>query len=524
VLGVVVLAALLETLLLLSRPSLRGSYIGVLLFERGWVQYAIMGCVFWSFGILVAKLTGHLVVQRRAFHVLGALEGSLPAGAGAAWQTLIELHRRGGFLERRGYERSLFFARASRAVEQLARGRKPEEVSARLSTLADADASGVDSSFAMLKVLVWAVPILGFIGTVLGIGDAVAAFSEAIRSANDLEVIKKALGEVTGGLAVAFDTTLLALVMSIVIMLPMSSLQLLEDNLLNEVDDGVSDRILARFRSDSDPVDDTGSARIVEVAIARAFAAHEAEFRHSAEAIRMAGDQVMQSIVNGWDAVDQRLQTAAQHQASENARALATVRETALETQKALGALQVNHAERVHEVNDFLVKNLSAFQSRGERAQERMLASLQETLAEIRRMAGEAAEMNRASLDELRQSSRETLSCLSQAQEGLAANAGEQLDRLIEVGARLVESLAQAASDLVEQTGGAMEVAVRLNGLQASQQALTQNLDVLARSEQLQHTLGGVQQALVGLAPYLSQLTEKRPVSSAPRRMWFFRS
>jgi biopolymer transport protein ExbB/TolQ len=89
----------------------------------------------------------------------------------------------------------------------------------------------------MLRVFIWAIPILGFIGTVLGISEAVSGFSDSVNSAASLEVMRESIGSVTTGLGVAFDTTLLALVMSIVIMFPMSALQKAEEEYLGRCDD-----------------------------------------------------------------------------------------------------------------------------------------------------------------------------------------------------------------------------------------------------------------------------------------------
>ncbi|MDG2049696.1 MAG: MotA/TolQ/ExbB proton channel family protein [Myxococcota bacterium] len=109
----------------------------------------------------------------------------------------------------------------------------------------------VESSFTMLRVFIWAIPILGFIGTVIGIGQAVGGFSESVSAAADLDVMKDSIGSVTSGLGVAFDTTLLALVMSIFIMFPTSSLEKAEEGLLAQVDEVVQKTLIARLQEQS---------------------------------------------------------------------------------------------------------------------------------------------------------------------------------------------------------------------------------------------------------------------------------
>lgn len=120
------------------------------------------------------------------------------------------------------------------------------DLATRLSERARADADAVESSYTMLRTFIWAIPILGFIGTVLGIGEAVSGFSNSVASAADLELMKESIGSVTTGLGVAFDTTLLALVMSIVIMFPISSLQKAEEDFLSRSEVYCDEHLLCR--------------------------------------------------------------------------------------------------------------------------------------------------------------------------------------------------------------------------------------------------------------------------------------
>jgi len=57
---------------------------------------------------------------------------------------------------------------------------------------------------------------------------------------------------VTGGLGVAFDTTLLALVMSILIMFPASAVQRIEEGFLGEVEDYCAEHLVRRLRDETD--------------------------------------------------------------------------------------------------------------------------------------------------------------------------------------------------------------------------------------------------------------------------------
>jgi len=72
----------------------------------------------------------------------------------------------------------------------------------------------------LIGLFVWGIPILGFIGTVLGIALAVGSFSSFLGgNVDDVAQIKIELIDVTKGLAFAFNTTLLGLLCSLVLML-----------------------------------------------------------------------------------------------------------------------------------------------------------------------------------------------------------------------------------------------------------------------------------------------------------------
>jgi len=116
-------------------------------------------------------------------------------------------------------------------------------------TESERDANSSDSTYALARVVIWALPILGFIGTVFGLAHAVSGFTNFLAGAAELAQIKLAIANVTRGLGTAFDTTLLALILVTVIMFPLSFLQRREENLLVEIDTYLDDALLARLPS-----------------------------------------------------------------------------------------------------------------------------------------------------------------------------------------------------------------------------------------------------------------------------------
>ncbi|MCP4497313.1 MAG: MotA/TolQ/ExbB proton channel family protein, partial [Phycisphaeraceae bacterium] len=164
-----------------------------------------------------------------------------------------------------GIESSFIVARLERALRHFEARQRVVEVVEFLTGESSADEGRVDASYALIRVFVWAVPTLGFIGTVIGIGSAVGGFSETLAAASSLEGMKESIGQVTGGLGVAFDTTLLALVMSILIMFPASAVQRIEETFLGEAEDYCSEYLVRRLRDDIE----RGSEEVAIEAIAR---------------------------------------------------------------------------------------------------------------------------------------------------------------------------------------------------------------------------------------------------------------
>ena len=140
-----------------------------------------------------------------------------------------------------------------------------EDLDDHLRTLADNDVVSMEGGFALTRFITWAIPILGFLGTVLGI-------TTAIHGATP-EVLEKSLSAVTDGLSYAFDATALALALTMIVMFLSFLVERDEQGVLDAVDRYV-DRCLAhrfqRVGADAGPfvqaVRDNNSALMATVA------------------------------------------------------------------------------------------------------------------------------------------------------------------------------------------------------------------------------------------------------------------
>jgi biopolymer transport protein ExbB/TolQ len=87
----------------------------------------------------------------------------------------------------------------------------------------DIEADKLDSELSMVRYISWAIPSIGFIGTVRGIGDALGQAYKAVEGD---------ISGVTVSLGVAFNSTFVALVLSIIIMFALHQLQLSQERLV----------------------------------------------------------------------------------------------------------------------------------------------------------------------------------------------------------------------------------------------------------------------------------------------------
>jgi methyl-accepting chemotaxis protein len=223
-------------------------YIFALINRRGPIQYIELFMAFMVLAQIVLKTR----IVRQQLKVM--VESPVDLGIDLADDQKIQEMRR-SLVASRPFSYSIVLSRLDRLLALWLATKDVGRVSGWASTESDRDTSSSDSSYALSRVLIWAIPILGFIGTVQGLGVAVAAFADFLAGSAELSAIKGAISNVTIGLGVAFDTTFLALMLVTFLMFPLSSLQRREENLFVEVDIYLDDMIISRLPSpESQPI------------------------------------------------------------------------------------------------------------------------------------------------------------------------------------------------------------------------------------------------------------------------------
>ena len=146
-------------------------------------------------------------------------------------------------IKSRRFAKDAFLPRMiTRTIDQYRISGKEDQAISVLNSSLELYMHEIDLRYSILRYLTWLIPSLGFIGTVMGIMFALQyAGIPANADAEDF------LYQVTSRLGVAFTTTLLALIMSAVLVLVQSLVQSKEERALNEAGQYCLDNLILRI-------------------------------------------------------------------------------------------------------------------------------------------------------------------------------------------------------------------------------------------------------------------------------------
>jgi biopolymer transport protein ExbB/TolQ/phage FluMu protein Com len=299
----------------------KGFWLPDLFADRGPMQYCITLVVCWGLSLLLLK---YLAVKKQLSYAeleleLIPLEIGLQITPSNVDQFLGHLCQL-TFAERL----SILGRRIQGALEHFKSRNSVPEVQEYLAKQADLDASGVDSGYSLLRTFIWVIPLLGFVGTVVGISAAIAGLQNSLggssppaatrgaedqnappaSSAPNSDQLMKGLHETTAGLSTAFDATLLALVMAIVLVFPVETLRKIEYRMLDRIEAFTNESLLRRMAEERTAYQHEKLPEVVRDALDAAFQEHQ---RWLAQWQAQVG-QLGQAIGNDFEAVAARVQ------------------------------------------------------------------------------------------------------------------------------------------------------------------------------------------------------------------------
>jgi biopolymer transport protein ExbB/TolQ len=126
------------------------------------------------------------------------------------------------------------------ALTRFGATRNVQDVASSTHQLVSSQAERLESELSMVRYILWAIPAIGFIGTVRGIGLALNMAHKAVEGD---------VSGVTENLGTAFNSTLIALLISIVLMFLVHQLQLMQERLVFEAEGYCDDQLIRHLHA-----------------------------------------------------------------------------------------------------------------------------------------------------------------------------------------------------------------------------------------------------------------------------------
>ncbi|MXZ45299.1 MAG: MotA/TolQ/ExbB proton channel family protein [Gammaproteobacteria bacterium] len=191
--------------------------------------------MFWAFAIMATKaISARLQHRLTKQDLVKIAEGTsvLPEDARVHMRTVQSLP---------GKSRDTLLPRAViTALQRFESTQQIQHASEAVKTVCEGEADRLDSELAMIRYISWAIPSIGFIGTVRGIGGALNLAQEVFQQGS--------IAGVTENLGIAFNSTLVALVISIVIMFFVHQLQRYQEEMVIDIESWCDENLLRHLQ------------------------------------------------------------------------------------------------------------------------------------------------------------------------------------------------------------------------------------------------------------------------------------
>ena len=124
------------------------------------------------------------------------------------------------------------------ALHRFGSTRNIQDVSSAIRDTCELEFGRLDAELSMVRYVAWAIPAIGFVGTVRGIGESLQQAHKAVE------------GDVSGvvaGLGVAFNSTLVALGLSILVMFMLHQVQLRQERAVLDTEEFLDTRVVRQM-------------------------------------------------------------------------------------------------------------------------------------------------------------------------------------------------------------------------------------------------------------------------------------
>jgi biopolymer transport protein ExbB/TolQ len=124
------------------------------------------------------------------------------------------------------------------ALHRFGSTRNIQDVSSAIHDVCELEYGRLDAELSMVRYVAWAIPAIGFVGTVRGIGESLQQAHKAVE------------GDVSGvvaGLGIAFNSTLVALALSILVMFALHQIQLRQERAVLDTEDYLDQHVVRQM-------------------------------------------------------------------------------------------------------------------------------------------------------------------------------------------------------------------------------------------------------------------------------------
>ncbi|GFE80975.1 hypothetical protein GCM10011487_29750 [Steroidobacter agaridevorans] len=134
---------------------------------------------------------------------------------------------------------SLVVRALQRTLDRFASTRSIRDSAETSKAVCDSEADRLDSGLAMIRYIAWAIPAIGFIGTVRHIGDALLQAHKAVTGD---------ISGVTSGLGIAFNATFVALLLTLILMFFLHQLQQAQEQFVHDTDHWIDQHLIRHMQ------------------------------------------------------------------------------------------------------------------------------------------------------------------------------------------------------------------------------------------------------------------------------------
>jgi biopolymer transport protein ExbB/TolQ len=137
-------------------------------------------------------------------------------------------------------EKPMLVVRAlQRTLDRFSATRSIRDSAETSKAVCDSEADRLDSGLAMIRYIAWAIPAIGFIGTVRHIGDALLQAHKAVTGD---------ISGVTSGLGIAFNATFVALLLTLILMFFLHQLQQSQEQFVHDTDHWIDQHLIRHMQ------------------------------------------------------------------------------------------------------------------------------------------------------------------------------------------------------------------------------------------------------------------------------------